>query len=164
MKNKTVVRVIIALLVCAVLALAGILLWRSSSSESDEIEESSGVSGIISEDWDSGIDHGSVQSSDVQIPGYKEAKMSAGDDILHLNIGNPKENSVGFEVTVELEDGTVLYQSPILEPGQGISELPLLTSPEKGTYQAYVVYQIVSLDEEHAPMNTAKSAFTLYVE
>jgi hypothetical protein len=105
-----------------------------------------------------------VESSEIQIPGFKEAKMNAGDSSLHLNIGNPEENNAGFYATVELEDGTVLYESPLLEPGQGISDLPLLTSPEKGTYNAYVSYQVVSLDEGHTPMNTARSAFTLHVE
>lgn len=163
MKNKkSLTGVLVALLLCAAIVLAGLFLWRRSKA--DDAVDNSVVAGVISEDWESGIDHGSVEASSVQIPGYKEAKMHAGDESLHLNIGNPKENSVGFEVTVELEDGTVLYKSPILEPGQGISELPLLTSPEQGTYQAYAVYQIVSLDEAHTPMNTAKSAFTLYVE
>lgn len=163
MENKKgLKRAIIALLLCSALVLVGLFVWKRT--QPDEVVESSGVSGVISEDWESGIDHGSVEPAGVQIPGYKEAKMHAGDESLHLNIGNPKQNSVGFEVTVELEDGTVLYESPILEPGQGVSELPLLTSPEKGTYQAYVVYQFVSLDEAHTPMNTAKSAFTLNVE
>lgn len=162
MKNKTVLmRVIVAVLAVAVVVLLAIVLWPHPSKEEPATE---GVSGIISDEWDSGIDHGSVETSGVQVPGYKAAKMSSGDSSLHLNLGNPKENDVGFYVTVELEDGTVLYTSPLLEPGQGISELPLATSPEKGTYDAFAVYQIVSLDEAHTPMNTVRSAFTLYVE
>ncbi len=162
MKSKTtLMRVAVVVLTIAVVVLLVIVL-RPAPTE--DIPESTGVSGVISEDWDSGIDHGSVQATGVQVPGYKLAKMNAGDTTLHLNIGNPKANEVAFYVTVELEDGTVLYTSPLLEPGQGISDLPLSASPEKGTYNAYAVYQVVSLDEAHTPMNTVKSAFTLYVE
>lgn len=162
MKNKAVLlRVIVAALAIAVVALLAIVLWPKPSTD---IPESVGVSGIISDEWDSGIDHGSVETAGAQVPGYSMAKMNAGDTSLHLNIGNPKENDVGFYVTVELEDGTVLYTSPLLEPGQGISDLPLASSPEKGTYNAFAVYQLVSLDESHTPMNTVRSSFTLYVE
>ena len=162
MKNK---KTLILIIVIAVLViLVAVLLILLLKPKAPENTGGKGVSGEITENWDSGINHGSVQSSGIQIPGFKEAKMTEGDETLHLNIGNPEENDAGFLVTVELEDGTTLYESPVLEPGQGISELPLLTSPKKGTYTAYVVYKVVTLDEDHTPMNTARTVFTLYVE
>lgn len=160
MKNKKKLILIIAIIVLAALAaLAAVFLLSRDSQDAGN-----GVTGEITDNWDSGIDHGSVESSGIQIPGFKEAEMKEGDDTLHLNIGNPQENNAGFLVTVKLEDGTVLYESPVLEPGQGISELPLLTSPKKGTYTAYAEYQVVTLDEEHTPMNTARTIFTLNVK
>ncbi len=161
MKNKKTVILIIIIAVLVVLVAVLLILLLKPGKEN---AGGKGVSGEITENWDSGINHGSVQSSGIQIPGFKDAKMTEGDETLHLNIGNPAENDAGFLVTVKLEDDTVLYESPVLEPGQGISELPLLTSPKKGTYTAYVEYQVVSLDEEHTPMNTARTVFTLYVE
>ena len=89
--------------------------------------------------------------------------MNAGDTSLKISIGNPKENEVGFFASLELEDGTVLYESELLKPGQGLTEIPLSKTLEKGTYNAKVVYHCVSLDEAHTPLNSAESGFVLIV-
>lgn len=163
MRNKALVGICVALAV-AVAVLLAVVLRPAPTPGPGTDGGSTGVSGIITDDWDTGIDHGSVETSDITVPGYTHAVMSEGDTTLHLNIGNPETNGAGFVVSVELADGTVLYKSPLLLPGQGVSELPLLTSPEKGTYDAYAIYQIVSLDDAHTPMNSSRSAFTLYVQ
>jgi len=163
MKNK---KYLILILVIAVLAVAVVvLLLKLRDAKTDTApEENAGVSGVIDENWTSGINTGGVQATGVQVPGYKDARMKAGDETLHLSIGNPAVNEAGFYATVELEDGTVLYESPLLEPGSGIKDIPLAVSPERGQYNAWVIYRVVSLDEEHTPMNSVRSAFILYVE
>jgi hypothetical protein len=159
MKNKkTLVLVLVIAALCAVVVY---MLIKPGAPNDDT---GNGVSGTISEGWDPGIDQGGVEATGIQIPGYKDAKMKEGDTTLHLSIGNPKDNKAGFYATVQLEDGTVLYASSLLEPGYGIKDLPLKQTLQKGTYDAFVTFQIVSLDEAHAPMNTARSAFKLYVE
>ena len=80
-----------------------------------------------------------------------------------LRVGNPPENKVGLIATVRLEDGTVLYESPVLRPGQGLEEIPLNQTLSKGEYNAEVYYQCVLLDDEHTPLNAAISAFRLHV-
>lgn len=89
--------------------------------------------------------------------------MKAGDTQLHLSIGNPKENNCGFYATLQLEDGTVLYKSELLKPGYGLTEVPLQQTLKKGTYDAEVFYECVTLDEEQSPLNSAKSKFKLVV-
>ena len=128
-----------------------------------KIEPSNGVVGKITDDWDPGVEEPSDAKSGTQIPGYSSAEMKAGDTALTLSIGNPKENKVGFFASLVLEDGTVLYESPLLEPGQGLTEVPLSQTLEKGVYNAKVVYQCVALDEAHMPLNSAESGFTLIV-
>jgi hypothetical protein len=98
------------------------------------------------------------------IPGYGSAVMNAGDRTLKLTIGNPLGNRVGFLAELTLEDGTVLYSSPLLEPGQAILLLPLERTLEKGTYKAMVKYNCVTLDRSHQPLNAGISGFTLYVQ
>ena len=63
-----------------------------------------------------------------------------------------------------LEDGTELYTSPLLEPGQAVQLIPLNQTLKKGEYAAQVVYRCVTLDEDHAPLNAGVSGFTLYVD
>jgi hypothetical protein len=98
-----------------------------------------------------------------QVPGYSVAVMEEGDDSLKLRIGNPKENKVGFIATLKLEDGTELYRSPMLSPGQGLEEVPLNQTLKKGEYNAMVEYQCVSLEDESVKLNTAQSGFKLIV-
>lgn len=98
------------------------------------------------------------------IPGYSSARMNAGDAALRLIIGNPLGNHVGFVATLMLEDGTELYTSPLLKPGQAVQLIPLNQTLKKGEYAAQVVYRCVTLDEDHAPLNAGVSGFTLYVD
>ena len=90
--------------------------------------------------------------------------MSAGDTSLTLSIGNPKENKVGMFAELQLEDGSVLYESPLLSPGQGLTEVPLNKTLDKGVYNAKVVYRCVLLDEKNTPLNAAESGFQLIVK
>ncbi len=160
MKSKKALVPILTLVIVVLLATIAFLLLRPSASK---LDGGSGVSGTISDGWDPGI-NGGGETPGIQVPGYKDAKMSAGDTTLHLSIGNPKDNAAAFYAKVQLEDGTVLYESPLLEPGQGIKDIPLAQTLAAGDYDAFVVYQIVSLDENHTPMNTVRSAFKLHVE
>ena len=163
MKNKKTLILLIVIIALAVVIV--VLLFKIlTKSPEKKTGASTGITGVIEEGWDDGIDNGSVEESEVQIPGYTYARMKEGDTTLHLSIGNPKENDVGLFAQVVLEDGTVLYESELLKPGSGIEEIPLSKQLKKGSYNAYVVYQIVSLDEEQTPMNAARSGFTLYVD
>ena len=90
--------------------------------------------------------------------------MKAGEKSLKLSIGNPKDNKCGFYATLKLEDGTVLYESELLKPGYGLTEVPLNKTLESGEYTAMVVYKCVTLDEEETPLNSAESEFKLIVK
>ena len=103
-------------------------------------EEAKGVVGVITDDWDPNAteDPSAAKKSGTRIPGYSSAEMSAGDTSLTLSIGNPKENKVGMFAELQLEDGSVLYESPLLSPGQGLTEVPLNKTLDKGVYNAKV--------------------------
>lgn len=164
--SKPLLIVIIAiLLVMAVVAGIVIinLLTQKPQEEEEEKEERKGVVGVVTDDWDDGVEEPTSQQSGTRIPGYSYAEMDAGDTDLVIRIGNPKENKVGFFATLKLEDGTVLYESGLLKPGQGLEAVPLNRTLEKGVYDAVVRYQCVLLDDENTPLNAAESAFKLYV-
>ena len=134
----------------------------------EDAKNANGVAGKIVDNWDTGIPKQTDEpeestSGGIQIPGYSKAEMEEGDTQLHLSIGNPKENNCGFYVTVRLEDGTVLYKSELLKPGYGLTEIPLEQTLNKGTYDAEVFYECVTLDEDASPLNSAISKFQLIV-
>lgn len=164
--NKSKKRLFIALiviLIVAVLAVGGIVVYNNFFAKKPSASD--GVVGKISSDWNAGSeDETAPQSKGTQIPGYSTAEMNANDKSLHLSIGNPKTNKCGFYATLKLEDDTVLYKSELLEPGYGLTEVPLSETLEKGEYTAMVLYECVTLDEKHTPLNSAESEFTLIVK
>ena len=162
-KNSTKKKVIIIAAAVVLLIAAAAAVLFLCGVFTPKTEPANGVIGRISDDWDPGVEEPTSGKSGTQIPGYSSAEMNAGDTSLKLSIGNPKENKVGFFASLVLEDGTVLYESPLLEPGQGLTEVPLSKTLEKGAYNAKVVYRCVALDETNTPLNSAESGFTLIV-
>lgn len=160
-KKKTIS--VIAIIVLLTVAIVGTLICISILNH--PTESANGVVGRVVNDWDTGIEEESsaAQSGGTQIPGYSSAEMNSGDMVLHLSIGNPKANKCGFYATLKLVDGTELYKSELLKPGYGLTEVPLSQTLEKGTYQAVVYYQCVTLSDDEKPLNSAESEFTLIV-
>ena len=149
--KKKLIIIIVAAVVLIAAATAGILVLTGVFNP--KTNDSKGVVGVISDGWDTGIeDKGEQKKSGTRIPGYSTAEMNAGDKTLKISIG------------IKLDDGTVLYESELLKPGQGLTEVPLTQTLEKGEYNAVVAYQCVLLDEENTPLNAAESGFTLIVK
>lgn len=167
-KKKTLIIAIISVVIVLALAVSAFFIIKSMNSNKEEQFDSNGVVGRVSADWNTGLADESKKSTEssssgIQIPGYGTAEMNAGDTQLHLSIGNPKENNCGFYATLQLEDGTVLYESELLKPGYGLTEVPLQQTLKKGTYNAEVFYKCVALDEKESPLNSARSKFILVV-
>lgn len=162
-KNK----VIIIVLIATVIILAGALVTvYIMSNQQKEVTSpgSAGVGGEIVDNWDPNIDNKPTRGvDDAIIPGYGKAEMKAGDTTLKLAIGNPSENTVGLYATLIVNDKE-LYKSPLLKPGQGIENIPLNETLEKGTYDAYVLYQIVDLNNPDTKLNSVRSALELTVK
>ena len=166
MKNTNKKSVVISALFIFILFVIAVVMFQVMKPE--DAKNANGVAGKIVDNWDTGIPEQTDEpeestSGGIQIPGYSKAEMEEGDTQLHLSIGNPKENNCGFYVTVRLEDGTVLYKSELLKPGYGLTEIPLEQTLNKGTYDAEVFYECVTLDEDASPLNSAISKFQLVV-
>lgn len=161
-KKRELIIIITAFVVVIAMIFAGMIIYNTYLKEEEKV--STNVAGVISDGWDTGIENAGSGAGNILVPGYSAAEMNAGDMTLKLSIGNPKDNSCGFYATLMLEDGTVLYESELLKPGYGLEEVPLNQTLEKGEYDAMVLYQCVTLDEEETYMNSAESAFKLYVK
>lgn len=162
MRKKRWITAILILAAIGVLAAAGAMIYHKYFAQ--EHADSNGVVGKVSDGWSTGLDkEPAPQKKGIQIPGYGSAEMKAGDKSLRLSIGNPEANECGFYATLKLADGTVLYESELLEPGHGLSEIPLSRTLEAGEYTAMVSYECVTLDEEHTLLNSAESEFKLIV-
>lgn len=161
-KKKRLIIILIIILVLLAGA-GGFAVYKHLSKEKPDT--TNGVVGRVSDGWDTGLeDESKPQGKGIQIPGYATAEMNEGDMSLKLSVGNPKDNECGFYASLVLEDGTVLYESELLKPGYGLTELPLTQTLEKGEYTAMVHYKCVTLDENETPLNSADSEFKLIVK
>lgn len=160
--RKSIYIVILVLLVAALAGVTGYFIYDKSNTPKEEKKGSAYVDADASS-WDDGIDEPADTQGRILVPGYSGAQMKAGDKVLQLSIGNPKENTCYLQATLQLEDGTVLYESGLLEPGTGYQEIELKETLSEGTYQALVRYQGYSMDKENTKLNSCDSAFTLTV-
>lgn len=159
--KKTRYKIIIAVLLVLLIAEIGFIGYKILNDK-DQNGSNARVDANAS-DWDDGIASDSEIEGRILVPGYSGAKMKTGDTVLRLRIGNPEENTCYLQATLQLEDGTVLYESGLIEPGKGYDEVELIQTLEPGEYNAFVHYQGYSMDENPEMLNSCDSAFVLKV-
>ena len=83
--------------------------------------------------------------------------------------GNSSAEVVAWDVDIEEEepseekDGTKLFESQELKPGEGLENITLDQELEAGEYQAVIEYKCYSL-EDKSPLNGGSAEFKLYVK
>lgn len=115
-------------------------------------------------DWE-GVqprDTGGVTAG-IAIPGYKSITIDANKTDVKVNFQNPEGNPCYFIISLLLDDGTVLYQSKMIEPGKGLYDITLAEALESGEYGAKVKYETYALGDL-SPMNGAEVEIVLIAE
>ena len=101
----------------------------------------------------------------IAIPGYEMLELKAGSKEQTLCMPNPPQNCCYFQITLYLEDGTLLWQSELIEPGTTSKPMVLSKTLEKGMYpNAILRYSCYRMDEDHSPLNGAETKLTLWVK
>jgi len=115
-------------------------------------------------DWEGVLprDEGGITAG-IAIPGYKSITIDANKTDVRVNLLNPEGNPCYFVISLSLDDGTLLYQSKMVEPGKGLYDIKLLEPIGKGQYPATVKYETFNL-ENVTPMNGAEVKITLIAE
>ena len=112
-----------------------------------------------SESKDSSVGEG------IQIPGYKSIEIPAGTKDVSVELTNPEENQVYFQISFYLPDTEeTIYTSRMIKPGQHLYEITLDKEMAAGEYPLTVRYDTFSADEEMTPRNGAEVNCTLIVE
>ena len=86
----------------------------------------------------------------IDIPGYEKLSFKAGLKEQSVNFLNPKENDCYFQISLLMEDGTVLWKSNIIKPGEKIHNLQLNQELKTGTYSAIIKYDCFSIEDKSA--------------
>lgn len=90
------------------------------------------------------------------IPGYSIIPIAAHTKSVSVDLENPKENKVHFQISFLLTDtGEKIYQSKLLSPGQHLYDITLERELEAADYNLTIQYDTFSTDEKYTPRNGA---------
>lgn len=161
MQKKTICVIIGAVILAAMLGAAA--TWAYTSRKQDELGNSVTAATVVP--WDIEIEEEKIPENEgkIIIPGYAEMKMAANTKTQRVSMGNPASNDCYFVIALKLADGTLLYQSDYLKPGEGFYEIPLLQELQAGEYDAVIEYNCYTL-EDKSPLNGGSCGFRLLVE
>lgn len=100
----------------------------------------------------------------IAIPGYEGIALKADTKQQTVGLPNPPQNTCFFRITLSLEDGTVLWQSDLVEPGEVSEPIKLKQRLQKGTYpNSLLKYECFTMDGNLSPLNSAATKLTLRV-
>ena len=102
------------------------------------------------------------ENMSISVPGYEKLEFTAGKKMQRVYLYNPKGNTCYFKLNLTLEDGTVIWQSDLLEPGMAFNRIQLEQTLEKGIYENVTLnYECYSLVDQR---KLNGSAIKLYLE
>lgn len=73
-------------------------------------------------------------ANSIHMPGYQGLIFKHGQLEQKSDLHNPSDNNCLFIMSLYLSDGTLIYQSDYVFPGQTLERITLLQKLEKGTY------------------------------
>ena len=81
-----------------------------------------------------------------------------------MTVPNPPQNFCWFKVSLVLEDGTILWTSDLIAPGEESEPIVLSTPLERGICKnAMLKYQCFADEAEQKALNGAETKLTLKV-
>lgn len=144
-KNKKTVGAAVILLVMA--AVIGKMMVPKGEVTSFEPEFEEGQERAAGEE---GVEEG------IRIPGYSVIPVHAGTKEVSVDLTNPEENKVYFQITFLLgEDQEQIYQSKLIRPGDHIYDITLDRALEAGTYDLTIRYDTFAMEDNYSPRNGA---------
>lgn len=104
-------------------------------------------------------------ANSIAIPGYEGLELIADKRKQTLCLPNPAQNACYFQISLYLEDGTLLWESELIEPGELSKPIKLSMTLEKGSYPNSVLhYACFAMDGSMTPLNGAEMKLTLRVK
>lgn len=148
---------VIVLLTVAVVLLAAILALTVNRPQKQQAKLPNGEeiqqSGPVEKKPDS-----------IAIPGYEGINLKADSKEQEIGFPNPAQNTCYFQISLILEDGTTLWQSELVKPGE-ISESITLNEPlAAGVYpNSLLKFDCYTMDGNMRSLNGAATKMTIHV-
>lgn len=90
----------------------------------------------------------------IEIPGYSTISIPADTTDVQIELTNPEENEVYFQITFLIGEEQI-YQSKLIRPGDHLYDITLDRALEAGEYELTIQYDTFSMDETYSPRNGA---------
>ena len=100
----------------------------------------------------------------IAIPGYELLELRANSTTQTLCLPNPEQNVCYFQISLLLEDGTLLWTSELIAPGATSKPISLINPLDKGTYQNAILKYNCFKTDGITPLNGAETKLTLWVK
>lgn len=101
----------------------------------------------------------------IDLPGYQWIPLSSGKLEQEQTFPNPPQNFCWIRVSLLLEDGTVLWTSELIAPGESSDPVVLSQPLEPGEYKnAVLKYECFRMDDALSPLNGGEIHLTLKVK
>lgn len=148
---------VIVLLTVAVVLLAAILVLTVNRPQKRQAKLPNGEeiqqSGPVEKKPDS-----------IAIPGYEGINLKADCKEQEIGFPNPAQNTCYFQITLMLADGTTLWQSELVKPGE-VSEPITLNDPlAAGVYpNSLLKFDCYTMDGNMCSLNGAATKMTIHV-
>lgn len=150
MKNWKKSKMYVLLAVLLVLILAAVITKFSGSKR-----EVTSFEPEFEEGQEQATSEGGVEKG-IKIPGYSTIPVNAGTTEVSIDLFNPEENEVYFQITFILsEENEQIYQSKLIRPGDHLYDITLDRPLEAGTYDLTIQYDTFAMDENYSPRNGA---------
>ena len=157
-------RIVIICLVLLLLVAAGVIVWlvtRNNSKPEPVQEQESTAQTSQSENGGLVVPE---RPEMLDVTAYETIQLKADTLEQSVRFENPLQNNCWLVITLSLEDGTVLWKSEELIPGQVVRSITLNQPLAAGEYEnAVLSYQHWTYDEEKLPLNGAETLVTLTV-
>lgn len=101
----------------------------------------------------------------IDLPGYEWIPLTSGKLEQEQTFPNPPQNFCWIRVSLLLEDGTNLWTSELVAPGESSEPVVLSQTLEPGEYKnAVLKYECFRMDDELSPLNGGEVHLTLKVK
>lgn len=105
------------------------------------------------------------KTDSIAIPGYEGISLKANSKEQEIGFPNPAQNTCYFQISLMLEDGTLLWRSELVAPGEISDPITLEEPLEAGVYpNALLKFDCYTMDGAMRALNGAATKMTLHVK
>lgn len=100
----------------------------------------------------------------IAIPGYEGINLKADSKEQEIGFPNPAQNTCYFQISLILEDGTTLWQSELVKPGEISKSITLNEPLAAGVYpNSLLKFDCYTMDGSMRSLNGAATKMTIHV-